>query len=116
MVCRKRCERVVLSHQRRISLMRNDVPWEELAQRYRAGMGSTALAIEYGLGDGTVLYRLRKMGVPIRGHGSKMYPKADEATRAKWREYQRKHRAKIKADPARAELHRRMRRLKQGAG
>lgn len=93
--------------------MRNDVPWDQVAEDYRAGRGSTTLASEYGVGCDTVLYRLRQMGVPIRGRGSKVNPKADEVTRTKWREHQRKHRAKIKADPTRTALHRRMRQLKQ---
>lgn len=95
--------------------MRNDVDWTRVAEQYRAGMGSTALAAKHGVCCDTVLNRLRQMGVPVRGHGFKVFPKADEATRAKWREHQRKHRAKVKADPARAALHRRMRQLKRGS-
>lgn len=58
----------------------------EVAQKYKDGMGSEALAKEYGCTARTVVVTLRRQGVEIRGRGgvSKVTPDLEEAMVSLW--------------------------------
>lgn len=45
------------------------LPMEELAEKYRAGRPTSALALSYGVAKSTVNVRLRAHGVQLRNPG-----------------------------------------------